>query len=402
MLSLSMIVRNEQERLGACLDSVKAFTDEMVIVDTGSTDNTIAIAKAAGARVEQMPWPGDFAPARNVALGFVTGDWVLVLDADECLRAEAVPALKALMAQPDVLVINLLRHEQGAAMAPYSSVSRLFRRHPRIRWSRPYHSMVDDSVRELLQDEPHWRIADCPEPAILHDGYRPEQLQGTDKADRLRRSMQEWLEQEPGHPYACAKLGALEVADGDRMHGIALLREGLANLGEGDENAAERYELLLHLGIAMSTEDTDQAIGFYKQALAQALDVRLGLGARLNLAALLLQTNKIDEAIQLTKTACQRAPEVALAWYNLGLMQRRKGEIKDALQSYERAISLEPNHAECHQNLAVARLVGGDIDGARTSFREAIALLNSQGKGDQARALHDQVSGLVKLNEVNA
>ncbi len=51
MLSLSMIVRNEQERLEACLDSVKAFTDEMVIVDTGSTDNTIAIAKAAGARV---------------------------------------------------------------------------------------------------------------------------------------------------------------------------------------------------------------------------------------------------------------------------------------------------------------------------------------------------------------
>jgi tetratricopeptide (TPR) repeat protein len=214
--------------------------------------------------------------------------------------------------------------------------------------------------------------------------------------------MQEWLEQEPGHPYACAKLGALEVADGDRIHGIALLREGLANLGDGDENAAERYELLLHLGIALSAEDTNQAIEFYKKALEQALDVRLGLGARLNLAALLLQTNKIDEAIQLTTTACQRAPEVALAWYNLGLMQRRKGEIKDALQSYERAISLEPSHAECHQNLAVARLVGGDIDGARASFREAISLLNNQGKGDQARALHDQVSGLVKLNEVNA
>ena len=108
MLSLSMIVRNEQERLGACLDSVKAFTDEMVILDTGSTDNTIAIAKAAGARVEQLPWPGDFAPARNVALEFVSGDWVLVLDADECLRAEAVPALKALMAQPDVLVLSLI------------------------------------------------------------------------------------------------------------------------------------------------------------------------------------------------------------------------------------------------------------------------------------------------------
>ena len=133
MLSLSMIVRNEQERLGACLDSVKAFTDEMVILDTGSTENTIAIAKAAGARVEQLPWPGDFAPARNAALYYVTGDWVLVLDADECLRAEAIPALKALMAQPDVLVINLIfwRMERWTKACPpcsiwpnFSSISR--------------------------------------------------------------------------------------------------------------------------------------------------------------------------------------------------------------------------------------------------------------------------------------
>ena len=402
MLSLSMIVRNEQERLGICLNSVKGFTDEMVIVDTGSTDNTIAIAKAAGARVEQLVWPGDFAPARNAALNFVRGDWVLVLDADEYLRPEVIPPLKALMAQPDVLVINLLRHEQGAAMAPYSSVSRLFRRHPRIRWSRPYHSMVDDSVRELLQDEPHWRIADCPEPALLHRGYSAELLEGTDKAERLRRSMQQWLEKDPGNPYACAKLGALEVADGERLRGIALLHEGLANLKEGSEQASERYELFLHLGIALSPENINEAMDFYRQALAQPLDIRLSLGARLNLAALLLQANRIDEAIQLTATACQRAPEVALAWYNFGLMQRRKGDIKQAMQAYERALSLEPNRAEYHQNFAVARLVGGDIDGARASFRQAITLLNSQGKGDQASALQDQVSGLVKLNETSA
>ena len=110
---------------------MQGFADEMVLVDTGSTDATVAIAEAAGARVEQIPWPGDFAPARNQALEFLNGDWVLVLDADEQLRPEAIPALKALMAQPDVLVINLLRYEVWAAMAPYSIVRRLFRRHPR-------------------------------------------------------------------------------------------------------------------------------------------------------------------------------------------------------------------------------------------------------------------------------
>ena len=114
MLSLSMIVRDEAERIEDCLRSVQGFVDEMVVVDTGSNDNTAALAQAMGARVEQIPWPGDFAPARNQALEWVQGDWVLVLDADERLLPEAWAPLRALMAQPDVLVINLLRHERGA------------------------------------------------------------------------------------------------------------------------------------------------------------------------------------------------------------------------------------------------------------------------------------------------
>ena len=79
-----------------CLRSVKDFADEMVLLDTGSVDGTISLAQACGARVERMEWPGDFAPARNAALEHVSGDWVLVLDADEKLRSEAIPQLKAL------------------------------------------------------------------------------------------------------------------------------------------------------------------------------------------------------------------------------------------------------------------------------------------------------------------
>jgi len=404
MLSLSMIVRDEAQRLEACLTSVRPLADEMVVVDTGSIDNTVAVAEAAGARVVRIDWPGDFAPARNAALEHVSGDWVLVLDADEQLRAEAIPQIRALMAQPDVLVINLLRYERGAAMAPYSRVSRLFRRHPRIHWSRPYHSMIDDSVQELLGEEPQWRIADCSEPALLHDGYRPELLQGSDKAARLRQAMEQWLEDQPGDPYACAKLGALEIADGNRDRGIALLREGLASLGSGSEanRQSERYELLLHLAIGLSSSDPDAAIGAYRQALELPLDTRLNLGARLNLAALLMQQGALDEAIQLTVTATQRAPEVALGWYNLGLMQRRRGDIAAALQAYERALSLNPDHPETHQNLAVAKLLGGDIDGARSGFRQAIDQLRKQGRPAEAQTLRAQVEGMVKLDEVGA
>lgn len=395
MLSLSMIVRNEEARLATCLASVKGFADEMVVVDTGSIDATVAIAEQAGARVEQMEWPGDFAPARNHALQYLKGDWVLVLDADEQLRPEVVPSLKALMAQPDVLVINLLRYEIGAAMAPYSSVSRLFRRHPSIQWSRPYHSMIDESVQALLTSEPHWRIANCSEPAILHDGYRPELLAGSDKADRLREAMESDLKRHPGDPYASAKLAGLLISEGRATEAIPLLRQGLEG---ATAQSSERYELLLHLGLALTESDPNAAMASYRQALDIPLDTRITLGARLNLAARLMEQDQLDEAIQLTQTATQRAPEVALGWYNLGLMLRKKGEIASALDAYGRSLALDPNNAACHQNHAVARLLGGDIEAARNGFRKAIELLAAQGRTDEARQLRDNVQGIVKLD----
>ena len=395
MLSLSMIVRDEAAQIEACLRSVQGFADELVVVDTGSTDNTVALAQALGARVEQIEWPGDFAPARNQALEFVSGDWVLVLDADEQLRPEAIAPLRALMAQPDVLVINLLRHERGAVQSPYSNVSRLFRRHPAIRWSRAYHSMVDDSVAELLQREPQWRIADCPEPALIHDGYRPELLAQGNKPQRLREAMEAELQERPGDPYACAKLGSLEVAEGNLERGVSLLRQGLEHCPA--DAHPERYELLLHLALAEAGRNPAAALSLYRQALELPLAPRLSLAARLNLAALLLQQGQPQEAEQLCQRATAAAPEIGLGWYNLGLIRRRLGDIGGALEAYREARRLTPEHAETHQNLAVALLLGGDIDGARSSFRQAITLLTQQGRSTEAGHLRQQAGAMVKL-----
>jgi len=395
MLSLSMIVRDEAAQIEDCLRSVQNFADEMVVVDTGSTDDTIALAQGMGARVERIDWPGDFAPARNQALQWVSGDWVLVLDADERLRPEAMAPLRALMAQPDVLLINLLRHERGAAQSPYSNVSRLFRRHPAIRWNRAYHSMVDDSVADLLQREPQWRIADCPEPALIHDGYRPELLAQGNKAQRLRAAMEAELVERPGDPYACAKLGSLEVAEGNLERGLTLLRQGLQQCP--DHAHPERYELLLHLAMAEAGRDQGAAAALYRQALELPLAPRLSLAARLNLAALLLQQGQAHEAEQLCRRATAAAPEIGLGWYNLGLIRRRLGDIGGALEAYREARRLTPDHAETHQNLAVALLLGGDISGARHSFNQAITLLNQQGRPGEAERLRQQAGSMVKL-----
>ena len=84
-LSLAMIVKDEAKNLPRCLRSVAPLVDEFRIVDTGSTDDTAAIARSFGAEVIPFPWVDDFAAARNAGLRRCTGDWVLILDADEAI-----------------------------------------------------------------------------------------------------------------------------------------------------------------------------------------------------------------------------------------------------------------------------------------------------------------------------
>src|SRR5258706_14100820 len=92
-----MIVKDEAARLPGCLDSVSGVVDEIVIVDTGSTDDSVALARARGARVERWTWRDDFSAARNESLRHARGDWALVLDADERL-AHAPPTVREAVA----------------------------------------------------------------------------------------------------------------------------------------------------------------------------------------------------------------------------------------------------------------------------------------------------------------
>jgi tetratricopeptide (TPR) repeat protein len=395
MLSLSMIMRNEAARLEGCLASVADFVDEMVLIDTGSRDDSVAIAQRLGATVHQLAWPGDFAPARNHALERVRGDWVLVLDADERLRPEAREPLRRLMAEPEALAITLLRRELGAAQAPYSAVSRLFRRHPALRWSRPYHSMIDDSVLAIQAREPHWRVLHCPEPALLHDGYRPDRLLEGSKAARLRQAMEAELAERPEDAYAIAKLAGLELGEGRRERAVALLRRGLAaNAGEA---AAERFELLLALALALAPSDPDQAAARYREALALPLDPRLSVAAGLNLALLLQGQGQLAEAAELAGAVTAAAPELVNGWIALGLIERQRRLPLAAIAAYRRALELDHQHPEAHQNLAVALLMAGDIAGAREGFRQAIALLRDQGRAAEASTLASRAGQLVRL-----
>jgi len=96
-ISLCMIAKNEESNLADCLNSAKGIADEIIIVDTGSTDRTKEIAKKFSAKIYDFKWMDDFSAARNESLKHAAKDWVLVLDADEALDEEGKKAIRELV-----------------------------------------------------------------------------------------------------------------------------------------------------------------------------------------------------------------------------------------------------------------------------------------------------------------
>ena len=106
----------------------------------------------------------------------------------------------------------------------------------------------------------------------------------------------------------------------------------------------------------------------------------------------------LEEAATLTAAVTELCPELPLAWFNLGLIERQRGRLLEAISAYRRALGLAPEHADAQRNLAAALLMAGDIPGAREGFRRAITLLEAQGEPQQARELAHRAGALVRLD----
>lgn len=183
LLSACVIVRDEAATLPRCVASVRALVDEVVVYDTGSVDDTMAVARAEGAVVAAGTWPGGFADARNAAVEHCRGGWVLSIDADEELRCPDPAALRAALdaAAEDVLALQLsIDNEVGAdGLHGYAHVAeRLFRRE-RCRWRGRIHEQVVDMATGALA-----RSAYVPEARLLHHGYVADRRRDTARAAR--------------------------------------------------------------------------------------------------------------------------------------------------------------------------------------------------------------------------
>ncbi len=407
-LSLCMIVKNEQEMLPACLASVRGVVDEMIIVDTGSVDRTKEIALAAGAKVVDFAWCDDFAAARNAALPHVTGQWILVLDADERLVARDAGEIRRAIQDPSLDLGLLPLHSASRVDARDEEVlsgearrgeavllPRLLRRTPDLFWDGVVHEHVA-----------HWiakRVERCRGVAasIVHLGAVPSVREARAKSERNIQLLRRRAQLEPQNPLPYTFLSQeyrnvqrIEEADLAIAQAWRMLCR-LAPIQNPKPQIVDTATLMAHVCI----EKHDPA------AALQVLDLAFSWHANHpNLWFLLGLAHQL-EASQATNQADRRAaylraidahqkcvsmdgrafPEEMLAgitgatgWFHLGNILLQLGELGDAEAVFSTAVKNYPNE----KRLAIGRALVHIEQGNALSALSAMEPLMAQGVCD--------------------
>jgi glycosyltransferase involved in cell wall biosynthesis len=216
-LALVMIVRNEERCIARCLRSVKGVVDQIIVLDTGSTDDTVKIAKSMGARVHHFEWCDDFSAARNAALGHSSAQWNLILDADEWIGEVAdKKILASVLASKKpflgVLPISSDFDLQGQVEVSGSWIARILPRG--VRYAGRIHEQPVSKLPQLRIELP-----------ILHDGYRQEALDR--KKGRNASLLLRALEDVPTDPYLLYQLGTSHAIDGDYVNAVLRYTQAL-------------------------------------------------------------------------------------------------------------------------------------------------------------------------------
>lgn len=311
-----MIVRDEADLLDECLSSAKEYVDEIIVVDTGSKDNSINIAKKHNAKIVTFPWKDDFSAARNFSLQQVTGDWILVLDADERIAPEDLLKVRELIKNASFQGVSLMQynytkipttHGWVAASGPYTQgfpgyfptrICRLFQNKPHIRFRYAVHELVEDSI---LEQGGKIVKTDIP---IHHYGAVKEQQQKHEKYLKLVLAQ---VAATPNNPKPCYEAGVLYIQQKKLDVALAFFQKAAA-LDEGYAN--------VHTCIGdvyMAQEKLQDAKKSYEKSISLHNDVN--------------------------------------AWVNLGVVYSQLGKYPDAAKHFEKALSLEPRFVQAYNNL---------------------------------------------------
>lgn len=378
-LGLSMIVKNGGEDLRLCLESVRCLVDQIVIADTGSTDDTRQIATEFGALIIDVPWQNHFANARNCALQPITADWVLVLDADEVVEAGSAETIRALLQAPEdvggylVPIRNLFREAnvalygkmggnvedeaeraKGARSWAEHKLCRLFRRHPGIYYEGRIHEMVEATI-----EAQRMRLLEAPF-RIIHYG----QLSGTEareqKNEFYRKLGRIKVEEEPNNFLAWYELGSLEHS---RFNNLPEALRCLYRATELQSDCAPAWGRIFQIHAAQKQ---------YEQALAAVQhmgpSLEKDLGTLLELGGILAELSRLEPCEAVYRRALQLCQSGTDAYWatssRLGMVEVRRGHYDQGLQRLEQSAAHCPQYLEHHQNRMIALLMGQQVEQA--------------------------------------
>ncbi len=399
-IALCMIARNEEQHIQRAIDSVKKCVNEIIVVDTGSGDNTRKIAQDCGAAVYDFKWENDFAKARNFALSMAKSDWVLVLDADECLSQNDVKDILQVLEREEkehkkgeeiVAYAFISRHytpkgetakyarwqelkkEEKEALVnefPFFTdihgyydvqyVTRLFKNNKHIYYSGAVHEDVNPSIGEWDKQEPHKIIVQTPMP-VHHSHFLKSRTYVMDKQKMYFELCKEKIKHGKD-----AKI-SLDLAVGYILF---------------DKNLDKSFECLKD---AIIKEHTDKKVIEYINALfsknnqLSALHELLKLGlsdhdfnSLLNLAKAYYNVKAHRAAIVVLKQLFEESPHDAVIIEYLGVCYDNIKKYDDAIRVFEHGIVVHPENPVFYFNLGALYEKVKAWDKAIAAFSNAI------------------------------
>ena len=346
-LSLCMIVRDNEGTIEACLESVQPWVDEMIVVDTGSTDGTPEIVQRFGARRFQFPWCDDFSAARNESLKRARGEWIFWIDSDETIDPRNGQKLRELACgphEPSVFGYVMQQvHPRGGPDSGELGVAvvdqvRMFRNGLGLRFEGRVHEQMIPGIQRAGGQ---LRWADV---AILHSGMDTSPEARKDKSAFYFRILAEELEEKPDHPFVLFNTGMTHAA----------------------------------------IQEYDKALPYLRRCIEvsrpQGLHVRKAY-------ALLIRAESMGGQHEMAWMTCEKGlllfPNDKELLFHCGLLHQHFGRLKEAEGVYLRILTEEvPRHLagmdhgihsfKTRQNLAVVYTRQGTLDKAEQQWRRIL------------------------------
>ena len=360
------IVKNEAENLVKSIKSLKKQVNEIVVVDTGSTDNTMTVARKLGAKVYSFPWQDDFSKARNFALSKAKGDWLVLLDADEYFTANTAGNIRQIIhqaQQADALLIQMVNYD-----ADMAEIQDYFYQLRIVRNQRGLH--YEGKIHEELK---------------LSEG----------KSMKFLRVLPEMLEiYHTGY--------ASSVSRQKLERNLKLLHQAVDN-GQSEADLA-RYFCDCYLGLGDMEKCT-----YYGW-----LDVKKGrrsvnFGTRCHRVLMAYYGGRNDEESiskrrQLAEISVQQYPEVPDFWAEYSECFYQAGEYAQAITAMEKALQLMQDYQGMEPSMLVEKHMAPQLEDRLQVFRQAQADLINQEKST-IKPTEDKCNGGIQMarlkNKIN-